>query len=85
MRFVYLFDSSSSKPETSLMDFRYRSRFRMRVIGRRVNVYTRTSLLYICKADVYANDICKRVVTDTCINYPKYDICGSIMNVHVLI
>ena len=31
---VYLFDSSSSKPETPVMDFRYRSRFGMRVIGR---------------------------------------------------
>ena len=28
-------------------------------------VYTRTSLLYMGKADVYADDICKSVVTDT--------------------
>ena len=38
MRFVYLFDSSSSEPETPLMDFRYRPRFRMRVIGRCVRI-----------------------------------------------
>ena len=38
MHFVYLFDSSSSKPENPLMDFRYRSRFGMRVIGKCVSV-----------------------------------------------
>ena len=31
---VCIFDSSTAKPETLLMDFRYWSRFRMRVIGR---------------------------------------------------
>ena len=30
-----------------------------------LHVYTRTSLLYIGNADVYADDICKSVVTDT--------------------
>ena len=30
-----------------------------------LHVYTRMSLLYIGKADVYADDICKSVVTDT--------------------
>ena len=51
-----------------------------------LQVYTRTSLLYMDRGDVYADDICKSIVTDTYINYPKYDKCCSlIMNVHALI
>ena len=46
VRFVYLFDSSSSKPETPLMDFRYRSQFRMRVIGRRVSGLVKRIMLF---------------------------------------